>query len=419
MRRPAARHAAARNGRARHARTRRARARRAGARSREEPIAGAVLGAAVALAACGAPAPLVIADATLIDGTGSPPLEGARVVVADDRIACVGRAADCPTPDGADVLDAAGFWVAPGLIDADMGSAPPDIPSERRAVLRFLLGVTTAGDADFDFEAEALAGAPSEDPRRGVPRRVRTGNGTVEVVPFQMVLEMARREPEALDDLALELAGREVALAPGLLALELGTGPYRLPIGLHRLLELPMVTEAIQTGAEEPTAADSLLLERVRAFVRRFHEAGGSVFTASGGVLTPGLAIHEEMAALVRAGLAPAEALGAATVTAARALGVADSRGTVEEGKLGDLILLEGDPTADIANAQLVSRVVKGGALHDPAYLFDALLEDPGERVTGGGLRLGVGLAAVLVALGALAYLVRRHRRSLPESWRS
>jgi imidazolonepropionase-like amidohydrolase len=70
------------------------------------------------LAAAPAPSPkvLVLSGATLIDGTGAPPVPHATVVVRDGKIECAG--ADCRVPKGASVTDVTGSWIAPGLIDA-------------------------------------------------------------------------------------------------------------------------------------------------------------------------------------------------------------------------------------------------------------------------------------------------------------
>ena len=64
----------------------------------------------------------------------------------------------------------------------------------------------------------------------------------------------------------------------------------------------------------------------------------------------PGFSLHDELMLLVRAGLSPMEALQAATLNPARVLGLEDILGTVEKGKLSDLVLLDGNPLADITN---------------------------------------------------------------------
>lgn len=66
-----------------------------------------------------------------------------------------------------------------------------------------------------------------------------------------------------------------------------------------------------------------------------------------------------------RAGLTPLEALRAATLDGARALGAQDSLGTVAAGKLADLVVLAADPARDIRNTQTVVAVVKGGVMRE------------------------------------------------------
>jgi imidazolonepropionase-like amidohydrolase len=75
------------------------------------------------------------------------------------------------------------------------------------------------------------------------------------------------------------------------------------------------------------------------------------------------------MEAMQRAGLTAAEVLASATIVAARAMGIADETGSLEAGKRADLVVLEADPTADIANARRVRLVMRNGALHRQAEL--------------------------------------------------
>ncbi|MCO1658838.1 amidohydrolase family protein [Pseudonocardia humida] len=91
--------------------------------------------------------------------------------------------------------------------------------------------------------------------------------------------------------------------------------------------------------------------------------------------LLPGFALHEELALLVRAGLTPAEALRAATLEPARHLGREADLGTVEEGKVADLVLLDADPLRDIANTTRIDSVVARGCLLDRAAR-DRMLDD-------------------------------------------
>ena len=81
----------------------------------------------------------------------------------------------------------------------------------------------------------------------------------------------------------------------------------------------------------------------------------------------PGFSLHDELARLVGAGLTPLAALQAATINPARFLHATDSLGTIEVGKVADLVLLDGDPLADIRNVSRISAVVANGRLIDSA----------------------------------------------------
>ncbi|HUE71358.1 MAG TPA: amidohydrolase family protein [Pirellulaceae bacterium] len=75
----------------------------------------------------------------------------------------------------------------------------------------------------------------------------------------------------------------------------------------------------------------------------------------------PGISLHVELDRLVEAGLTPLEALQTATINPVRVLGMADSLGTVEPGKLADLVLLDANPLDNIRNTQQIRAVVADG----------------------------------------------------------
>ena len=80
--------------------------------------------------------------------------------------------------------------------------------------------------------------------------------------------------------------------------------------------------------------------------------------------LIPGISLHEELELLVEAGLTQLEGLGTATINPARVLGLADSLGSIEVGKLADLVLLDADPLVDIRNTQRIRAVVADGRVY-------------------------------------------------------
>ena len=76
-----------------------------------------------------------------------------------------------------------------------------------------------------------------------------------------------------------------------------------------------------------------------------------------------GVNLHGELLSYVLAGMTPYQALRTATVNPAEALGL--DAGSLEPGKLGDLVIVEGNPLEDITQAQRVKYVIANGRLYD------------------------------------------------------
>jgi imidazolonepropionase-like amidohydrolase len=101
--------------------------------------------------------------------------------------------------------------------------------------------------------------------------------------------------------------------------------------------------------------------------IRKVVTAGG--VAALGTDQSSGPAAHREMELLVQAGLTPAQVIKIATHNGAAFLGKSDDLGSVEEGKLADLVLLTADPLQDIDNTRAIALVMKGGAIIDESTL--------------------------------------------------
>lgn len=101
--------------------------------------------------------------------------------------------------------------------------------------------------------------------------------------------------------------------------------------------------------------------------IRKVHAAGGVV--AMGTDQSSGPASQRELELLVAAGIKPFDVLTIATHNGAVLLGKADQLGSVEPGKLADLLLLDADPTADINNVKKIAFVMKGGQIVDESKL--------------------------------------------------
>lgn len=104
-------------------------------------------------------------------------------------------------------------------------------------------------------------------------------------------------------------------------------------------------------------------LQRALDSVRRLHAAGVDILAGSDAP-NPGTAhgasVHHELELLVRAGLSPAQALAAATALPARRFGIGD-RGRIAAGLRADLVLVDGDPLADIGATRAIAAVWKNG----------------------------------------------------------
>lgn len=99
--------------------------------------------------------------------------------------------------------------------------------------------------------------------------------------------------------------------------------------------------------------------------VNQMHQAGveflAGTDTAAGVYVFPGFSLHEELQQFVAAGFTPLAALQTATISPARFLGMESQMGTVEKGKIADLVLLDANPLGDIRNTQKISGVVANG----------------------------------------------------------
>jgi imidazolonepropionase-like amidohydrolase len=133
-------------------------------------------------------------------------------------------------------------------------------------------------------------------------------------------------------------------------------------------------TEAASAGA----AIKSKSFDRKIQVVGAMHRAGVPFLAGTDTAwIQPytyaGFSLHDELALLVRAGLTPMESLQTATINPARFLGMEKDLGTIEKGKIANLVLLDADPTADIHNTTKISAVFVGGKQFDHPALDQML----------------------------------------------
>jgi hypothetical protein len=128
----------------------------------------------------------------------------------------------------------------------------------------------------------------------------------------------------------------------------------------------------------DPLALRQEYFARNLQMVGALHHAGvpfmAGTDTAPGVYIMPGFSLHDELANFVEAGFTPMEALQTATSNPANFLGLEASLGSVEPGKIADLVLLRESPLKDILNSRKISVVISRGRVFDRATLDQILL---------------------------------------------
>ena len=136
-----------------------------------------------------------------------------------------------------------------------------------------------------------------------------------------------------------------------------------------------MMRTAIDTSKQWPFTAE--MFKNAMAFEKAFVDAGGLLAagvdpTGFGGAL-PGFGDQRNYELFIEAGFTPAQAVQIMTANGAKILGVHDSLGTVEPGKLADIVVLAGDLAADPGAIRKVTTVFKDGIGYDSATLIAAV----------------------------------------------
>jgi imidazolonepropionase-like amidohydrolase len=124
-------------------------------------------------------------------------------------------------------------------------------------------------------------------------------------------------------------------------------------------------------------------LEDRRAEFKKYQELTGVLYRAGVTLLAgtdapepfvcPGFSLHQELELLVESGLPPGAAITCATKNNARLLKQDANLGSIEAGKLADLVLLRNDPLTNIRNTRSISKVIRGGRVLDPDEILQAV----------------------------------------------
>jgi len=149
--------------------------------------------------------------------------------------------------------------------------------------------------------------------------------------------------------------------------------PEFLDSPLYQAVYEPETIEQLRTTVRDGYAARTwttwmkVMTPVAQENLRQIVEAGGSIVLGSD--QSSGPASHRELELMVAGGIPALEAIRIGTLNAAAFLGKERELGSVEEGKLADLVLLNSDPLENISNAQDIAMVIKGGVVVDRGAL--------------------------------------------------
>jgi len=134
---------------------------------------------------------------------------------------------------------------------------------------------------------------------------------------------------------------------------------------------LSQVLSDVGPPNENTELGDKVFKKEVEV-VGALHRAGIPIVAGTDQAV-PGHSLHREIELYVQAGFTPMEAIQAATIVPARAMGLDKELGTVEKGKRADLILITGNPLEDIHNTRNVEYVITNGTMYHTAELWQSV----------------------------------------------
>lgn len=132
----------------------------------------------------------------------------------------------------------------------------------------------------------------------------------------------------------------------------------------------PELAAALDSPGVKPDRAKRY--DYLLATLRELHRQGLTIVAGTDQSI-PGYSLHRELEIYVQAGFTPMETLMAATSVPARVMGLDGEVGTLTVGKRADMVLLDGDPLADIHNTRRVAKTIEAGAVYDPAPLWQSV----------------------------------------------
>jgi imidazolonepropionase-like amidohydrolase len=402
------------------------------------------------------PSVTAIVGGRLIDGTGKPAIENAVVVLKGGKIAAAGPASSTPVPEGAQVVDAHGKSILPGLWEMHA-----HFEQVEWGPIYLASGVTTARDVGNEREfivaaRDAIATGRGIGPRlvmAGVvdgagplslgiirvdtPEQAREQVQKYKAEGFQQIKIYSSVKPKILKVVTAEahrlgmtvtghipegmnaiegiedgmdqinhvyyltqvmtdaktgtvsadsaqankviqlLLKHHTVVDPTLALFEIILHSTDQPISAFEpgiLKVAPELREGLETMGAPPQKNDQsgarfrVLVETVRLL----HKAGIPIVAGTDQAV-PGFSLDREIELYVQAGFTPMEAIQAATLVSAQAMGMEKESGTIEAGKRADVILVDGNPLENISDIRKVSAVFAGGRMYQPAALWTSV----------------------------------------------
>lgn len=382
----------------------------------------------------------IISGARLIDGTGGSVIEQSAIVIQGEQIIAVGEQRSIDIPEGAEVIDATGKTIIPGLIDAHYHSVnnnpaletilkngttalrDPGHPFRFYQSLNFAQGpmprvfLTGAHLDGFPgvYKQQAVLIQNEAHAQATVFEHVKNG-GTGIKIYFRLPLKYFKPVVDAAHLAGipvfahLELVPADSAIYAGLDGIEhvtslgvalasaeeaarfqdtvfknssaRGEWRYRLwsNLDLNSAKTQNLIDLMVERGTyfvptlaafEKQAGSDGVEDYQVKGFqnmmdfVRRAHQAGVRIVTSShtwSPYADPGFTLQREMELLAEAGMSPMEVIQATTLKNAHYFRSAARIGSIEVGKLADLVLLNANPLENISLVKQVSGVMLHG----------------------------------------------------------